>query len=274
MPSIINIESFISILTFIFFVGCICFYIRRRSGSSFSLVNKVVSFLYSKQDFHSKTVNKIWHEREDVERFNAIFSTRAENINQINGFYLWVNKLQLDFKMLTALGGSLNMRRRKIAKMSWLEISFTGVLTPVMALASLFILLISLNNFALVKLDNYKDVGWFWINNDTAYSFQAPYEDDSTKWKVYKKSCENGVRNERIPEAFNNMLCESFNSEESLIHINNLIESQKILKYHAFLIMFFAFYMYSLTNQSLMTKKARKMVYARTVTYIRAKRMS
>lgn len=272
MPSIINIESFISILTFIFFIGCVCFYIHRRSGSSFSLVNKVVSFLYSKQDFHSNSINIIWHEREDVERFNAIFSTRAENINQINEFYHWVNKLQLDFKMLTSLGGSLNMRRRKIAKMSWLEISFTGLLTPVMALASLFILLISLSNYALVKLDNYKDVGWFWINGDAAYSMQAPYESDSTRWKVYKTSCDKGEKNERISEAFNNMLCESFNSEESLIYINNLIESQKTLKYHAFLIMLFAFYMYLFTKQSLMTKKARKMVYSRTVIYIRANR--
>lgn len=272
MPSIINIESFISILTFIFFVGCICFYISKRSGSSFSFVNKVVSFLYSKQDFHSKTVNKIWHEREDVERFNAIFSTRAENINQINEFYLWVSKLQLDFKMLTTLGGSLNMRRRKIVKMSWFEISFTGLLTPVMAFASFFILLISLNNYALIKLDNYKDIGWFWINGDSAYSLQAPYEDKSTRWKVYKTSCNKGEKNERISEAFNKMLCESFNSEESLTYINNLIESQKTLKYHAFLIMFFAFYMYSLTKQSLMTKKARQMVYARTVSYLRAKR--
>lgn len=272
MPSIINIESFISILTFVFFVGCICFYISKRSGSSFSFVNKVVSFLYSKQDFHSKTVNKIWHEREDVERFNAIFSTRAENINQINEFYLWANKLQLDFKMLTTLGGSLNMRRRKIVKMSWFEISFTGLLTPVMAFASFFILLISLNNYALIKLDNYKDIGWFWINGDAAYSLQAPYEDKSTRWKVYKTSCNKGEKNEHISEAFNNMLCESFNSEESLTYINNLIESQKTLKYHALLIMFFAFYMYSLTKQSLMTKKARQMVYARTVSYLRAKR--
>lgn len=272
MPSIINIESFISILTFIFFVGCICFYISKRSGSSFSFVNKVVSFLYSKQDFHSKTVNKIWHEREDVERFNAIFSTRAENINQINEFYLWVSKLQFDFKMLTTLGGSLNMRRRKIVKMSWFEISFTGLLTPVMAFASFFILLISLNNYALIKLDNYKDIGWFWINGDSAYSLQAPYEDKSTRWKVYKTSCNKGEKNERISEAFNKMLCESFNSEESLTYINNLIESQKTLKYHAFLIMLFAFYMYSLTKQSLMTKKARQMVYARTVSYLRAKR--
>lgn len=272
MPSIINIESFISILTFVFFVGCICFYISKRSGSSFSFVNKVVSFLYSKQDFHSKTVNKIWQEREDVERFNAIFSTRAENINQINEFYLWVNKLQLDFKMLTTLGGSLNMRRRKIVKMSWLEISFTGLLTPVMAFASFFILLISLNNYALIKLDNYKEIGWFWISGDAAYSLQAPYEDKSTRWKVYKTSCNKGEKNERISEAFNNMLCESFNSEESLTYINNLIESQKTLKYHAFLIMFFALYMFSLTKQSLMTKKARQMVYSRTVSYLRAKR--
>ncbi|MFQ2290595.1 DUF6216 family protein [Aeromonas enteropelogenes] len=272
MSSIVNIESFVSIVTVLIFLGCICFYIHRRSGSSFSLINKIVNFLYSGKKFHSEEIEIICKEREDVERFNAIFSTRAENKKQIIELYAWVNKFGLNFKMLTNLGGNLDMKRRKITKIGWFEIAFSGLLTPVMAILSLFILAISINNSALIKLNDDKDVGWFWINDKVAYSFQAPYESDSTKWKVYKKSCEKGVKNKSIPESFNNMLCESFDSEESLLYINDLIESQKMLKYHAFLIMFFALYMYSLTNQSLRAKKARKMVYARTVTYIKAKR--
>ncbi|HZG12288.1 MAG TPA: DUF6216 family protein [Kurthia gibsonii] len=272
MPSIVNIESFISIVTVIIFLGCICFYIHRRSGSSFSLINKLMNFLYTGKSFNSKEIGDIWHEREDIERFNAIFSTRAENKRQIIDFYKWVNKLDLNFKMLTNLGGNLDLKRRKITKVCWFEIALTGLLTSVMAVASLFILIISINNAALIKLNDQEDVGWFWINGKVAYSFQAPFESESTKWKVYKRSCEKGIKNEDIPESFNKMLCESFSSEESMLYINDIIESQKILKYHAFLIMFFALYMYSTTNRSWRTKQVRKMVYARTVAYIRAKR--
>lgn len=271
MSSLFNVESLVSIGTLIIFVVCICIYMHKRAGSSFSLINKVVNFLYSGKNFHSKSINKIWHEREDVERFNATFGTRAENKSQIDAFYNWVSKIELDFKALTNLGGSLDMKRRKIAKVCWVEIAFTGLLTPIMAIFSLFILVISINNFALVKRYDYNDVGWFWINGNEAYSFQAPYEGESTKWKVYKRSCDKGIKINEIPESFNKMLCNSFNSEESMLYINELIESQKFLKYHAFLIMFFALYMYSLTKQSLRTQKARKMVYVRTVAYIRSK---
>lgn len=273
MSSIVNIESFISIVTVLILVAGICVYIHKRAGSSFSLINKIVNFLYSGKEFHSKEIREIWYEREDVERFNTVFSTRAENKMQIEGFYTWVNKLQLNFKMLTNLSGNLDMKRKKITKTCWAEISFFGLLTPLAGLFSLFIFLVSVNDHALIKRDDYKDVGWFWINSNVAYSFQAPFESDTAQWKVYKSACNKGVKNESIPESFNNMLCESFDNEESMAFINNMIDSQKTLKYHSLFVMLLAIYMYSLTNESLRTKKARKMVYERTIAYMRDKKI-
>ncbi|WP_323919097.1 DUF6216 family protein [Aeromonas caviae] len=271
VSSIINIESFISIITILILILCVCVYIHKRAGSSFSLINKVVSILYSGKNFNSNEINKIWEEREDVERFNATFNTRAENHQQIVDFYEWVNKLKLNFKMLTSLGRNLDMRRRKITKVRWFEIAVTGSLAPVMAFCSLFILAISFNNAALIQMKNHKDVGWFWINSNVAYSFQAPYEGE-TKWKIYKKSCEKGIKNTDIPEEFNKMICESFQNEERVLQINDLIESQHNLKFHALVIMLFAFYMYACTNESLRAKRARKMVYSRLIEYMMDKK--
>lgn len=269
MPSIVNIESFISIITVFVLVGCLCIYIHKRAGSSFSLINKVVNFLYSGKPFHSRRIERIWREREDVERFNTIFSTRAENVKQIDEFYTWVNKFQLNFKMLTNLGGNLDMKNRKITKVSWWVILPTGLLTPVMAVFSLFILAVSFNNSALIRLNDHKDAGWFWINDHVAYSFQTLFE-ATAKWKIYKKSCGKGEANKEVSGAFTKVLCESFNSEESVLYINDLIESQKTLKYHSFFIMLFTMYMYAFVSESLRAKKARKMVYIRMLSYMKA----
>lgn len=265
MSSIINIESFISIITILILMLCVCVYIHNRAGSSFSLINKVVSILYSGKNFHSKEINKIWKEREDVERFNVTFSTRAENHQQITEFYEWVEKLKLNFKMLTCLGRNLDMRRRKIKKVRWLEIAVTGLLAPLMALCSLFILAISFSNSSLIKMKSDKDdIGWFWINSNAAYSFKAPYESE-TKWRIYKKSCEKGLGNSDVPESFNKMICESFDSDERMLFINDLMDSQRSIKFHSLVIMLFAFYMFACTNESLRAKSARKMVFLRTV---------
>lgn len=164
------------------------------------------------------------------------------------------------------------MRRRKITKVRWLEVAITGSLAPIMALCSLFILSLSFNNSALIQMKSHKDIGWFWINSNVAYAFQAPYEGD-TKWKIYKKSCEKGLESSNVPERFNNMICESFENEERVSQINELIESQQNLKFHAVFIMFFAFYMYICTSESLRSKMARKMVYSRTIAYMLDKKV-
>ncbi|MGV2842348.1 DUF6216 family protein [Aeromonas hydrophila] len=273
ISSIFNVESFISIATLLIIVALLMFYISNRAGSSFGIINKLINVLFSSKGFHSEKINYIWQEREDIERFNALFNTRAIDINQIISFDEWVKKYRLDLKAITRIGSFFEIKRKKIKRVPWYLISAFGAGTIFFFFVALFSFMLTVSNAALIKINKYEDVGWFWINSEQATSFKKPFE-EGYKWKITKESCTEEPSYKNLPKEFVNELCYTFKDKQSLEFIAELISQQNKMLTPTIILVGVAIFLFSGTNKSISANTAREMIHRNIVTYRRNRKIS
>jgi len=267
--SIFNIESFISIMTILVIITSLVIFISKRAGSSFGIINKLINFIFSSKGFHSEKINSIWQEREDIERFNALFNTRALSVNNIFAFDEWIKKYSIDLKKVAGLGGGFDIKKNKIKKSPWYVISFIGGISLFLFSITCFSFMLTISNAALIKMNKFDDVGWFWINNERAYAAQNPFM-EGLEWKITKDSCEKKSNEDvKLPREFIDSICESFSEKETLDFIAELISTQNKMLIPTIMLAAFTVYIFSEANKAVLANIAREMVLNSIVAYRR-----
>lgn len=267
--SIFNVESFISIISVAVIIALIVFYISKRAGSSFGIINKLINIIFSSKEFHSDRINDIWHEREDIERFNALFNTRAANFNHIIAFDKWIKKYDLDLKSITNLGLFFDIKRKKIKKSPWYVISVFVGLTLFFFSISSFSFILTVSSSALIKLNKFDDVGWLWINSERAYAAQNPFK-EGYEWRITKDSCKRDNNADvKLPKDFVDTICASFVEKEALDFFAELISNQNKMLFPTIMLVAFTIYIFSASNQAVLANLAREVVRNNIVAYRR-----
>ncbi|MFQ2131564.1 DUF6216 family protein [Aeromonas hydrophila] len=269
ISSIFNIESFISIMTITVIITLLVLFVSKRAGSSFGIINKLVNFIFSSKGFHSDKINRIWQEREDIERFNALFNTRALSVDNIISFDGWIKKYSIDLKKIAGLGGGFDIKRNKIKKSPWYVILIIGGLSLFFFSITCFSFMLTISNAALIKMNNFDDVGWFWINSERAYAAQSPFK-EGVEWKITKDSCEKKSNEDiKLPREFIDSICESFFEKESLDFIAELISAQNKMLVPTVMLAAFTVYIFSEVNKVILANVAREMVLNSIIAYRR-----
>lgn len=92
---------------------------RLRAGTSYGLLNRLYAIVLGGKEFHDNAVTEFWNERKDIERFNALFNTRAKSLQEVNLFIKWIEKNDLDLRKLTKLNDLFDMEKREVKKGSY-----------------------------------------------------------------------------------------------------------------------------------------------------------
>nr|WP_027311662.1 DUF6216 family protein [Balneatrix alpica] len=80
----------------VIFTALAAIWFRLRAGTSYGLLNRLYAIVIGGKEFHDSSVAEYWNERKDVERFNALFNTRAKSLKDIQRFRLWIERHDLD----------------------------------------------------------------------------------------------------------------------------------------------------------------------------------
>ncbi|HDW1085887.1 TPA: hypothetical protein RK143_002803, partial [Citrobacter koseri] len=90
-------------------------YIKKRSGSGFSIANRFFIFWIGSKD---KSESELIDEIIDIEKFNFQYNTRAVSKRQKINFETWIKKYELDFRMISKLKSNFDIEKLKIAKIN------------------------------------------------------------------------------------------------------------------------------------------------------------
>ncbi|MGJ0626297.1 DUF6216 family protein [Xenorhabdus bovienii] len=259
--SVFSIVKNSIVLSVIFFVVA-CLYIRIKSKSGFSIFNRLWMFVIKHRE---RSENNLINKIIEIEEFNFFYNTNAVSINQKEKFESWIDKYELDFKIISKLGSNLDIERLKIKKVE----KFHPVII-FLFLFSIFIwllisLTIALKPAGLIKIN---DDGWFWFNKNEAIEYSL-FAKRKNVWIVTPETCSQKdlILNKITTETIN-VICDSFYSEKSLRYIDGLIKEQRWL-FGITTAFLFVFILCLIKNiQSLLaTYDARKMILSKIKKY-------
>ncbi|BDG85902.1 hypothetical protein TUM13189_34620 [Citrobacter koseri] len=232
-------------------------YIKKRSGSGFSIANRFFIFWIGSKD---KSESELIDEIIDIEKFNFQYNTRAVSKRQKINFETWIKKYELDFRMISKLKSNFDIEKLKIAKIN-------KIIPTVLFIAMFIPFIIGFETFIIaVKpagLININDTGWFWFNKNEALQYKFL---GSTKnaWVITPESCSNKEKIKIELHKDNDTICESFSSKRSLDYIDKLIAKQRT--FFGAVTTFLAITMlviFKITISLLTTYDARRMVFLR-----------
>ncbi|MBU2672652.1 hypothetical protein I5654_08215 [Hafnia paralvei] len=237
-------------------------YIKKRSGSGFSIANRFFIFWIGSKD---KSENELIDEIIDIEKFNFQYNTRAVSKRQKINFETWIKKYELDFRMISKLKSNFDIEKLKIAKIN-------KTIPTVLFIAMFIPFIIGFETFIIaVKpagLININDTGWFWFNKNEALQYKFL---GSTKnaWVITPESCSNKEKIKiELHKDTIDTICESFSSKRSLDYIDKLIAKQRT--FFGAVTTFLAITMlviFKITISLLTTYDARRMVFFKVKRY-------
>ncbi|WOE84857.1 DUF6216 family protein [Aeromonas veronii] len=247
-------------LSFALLTVCTVIWFRLRTGTSYGLLNRLYAIVIGGGAFHDNSVTDFWHERQDVERFNALFNTRAKSLKEVNQFIKWIERNDLDIQKLANLNELFDMEKREVKKGCYcITTIFFSIIVFLFGIASLCLFGLSVKNAALIKFND--ETQWMWVNHDAAYSvtFNPIYEqgqdwrltaDTCTKTKIDTESL--SAQTKLKPENILN-ICESFTNEKDKKFIDNVIKNQKSFIWPALSLLLLGLYSF---NSALQMKSA------------------
>lgn len=217
------------ILPFVF----LFIFFKMRTGTSYGLLNRLYTIFIGGSDFHHDPVIKFWHERKDVERFNALFNMKAKSLKEIQLFVDWIEKYDLDLEKFTRLRGWFDFEKRTVEKINawWIAVPCAFALLayftlfPTMVVASV--------DAALIRFKSEEQ--WIFLDHTQARNFSInPLRNKVNDWQISKVDCSNSsfstektAKKNQLLEENVRIICESFNNLEDAQWIENTINSQK-----------------------------------------------
>ncbi|WP_409525843.1 DUF6216 family protein [Nitrincola sp. MINF-07-Sa-05] len=207
---------------------------RLRAGTSYGLINRLYAIVIGGKEFHDNSVTEFWNERKDVERFNALFNTRAKSLKEVNLFIKWINRNDLDLRRLAKLNDLFDMEEREVKKGSYrLATIFFSVVGFVLVLLSIYLMELARKDAALIKFND--ETQWMWLSHDAAYSTAYnPFRDRAQDWRLTAETCSQtpldkesfAAQAKLKPENITN-ICESFTNAKDIQRIDEIINNQK-----------------------------------------------
>lgn len=239
-------------------------YIKKRSGSGFSIANRFFIFWVGSKG-KAKGDNELIDEIIDIERFNFQYNTRAVSKRQKINFETWIRKYELDFTILSKLKANFDIENLKIAKISKITSGALFIAIFIPFIIGFNTLIIAAKPAGLININN---TGWFWFNKNEALQYKFL---GSTKnaWVITPESCTN---KEKIKTKLNkdtiNTICESFGSQRSLDYTERLIAKQQIFFGVVTALLFIAMLViFKITISLSITYEARRMVFLKIRQY-------
>jgi hypothetical protein len=261
LSSFINNSTILSAILFVAF----CLYIRSKSKSGFSILNRLWRFVTGINGTNDRLIDQIM----EIEEFNYHYNKIATSKKQTKKFEEWIIKYQLDFKLISKIGTNFNIDNLKVSK-----IKKHKLITPALFLAGIYMLsLISLSfatkPAALMKIDN---GDWFWLNKNEAVRYDF-FLNREKPWVINSETCHKSpVIPNRVNIEVTNSICESFNNKKSLKNIDKTIKEQRWFfgPIVTFLVMVMIF-LFIKFHSLIITYDARKMILSKIKKYRREK---
>jgi hypothetical protein len=252
-------------------------YFQMRSGSSYSLVNRLYALLIGGSEFSDAKLKKFWEERTDVERFNALFHMQAKTIKEIHWFQKRVQKNELNIQFFSKMRGGFNSQLRKIKKLSpklyYSSISALGLILIIVVLAIQPLLFIASSDGAILKLKD--EDQWMSINRNGFSSVSwFPLAEIGKEWAFDKAACTSLetnllVEKTKLLKPSVEIICNSFDDSGSLIYFEKTIKDQKNFWYIGALYFVVAVFLGRLIISTIHTYRGRK---ALLEAYLQARR--
>lgn len=219
-----------------------------RTGTSYGLLNRLYTIFIGRANFYHDPVIKFWHERKDVERFNALFNMKAKSLNEILLFIDWIEKHDLDLEKFTRLRGWFNFKKRKIEKIKSWQIATLCVSAFIAYFALFPTIVVASADAALITFKN--EEKWFFLDHTQARSFNInPLRTKTNDWQISKVDCsspnfdtEKTAKKTQLLEKNITIICESFNNLEDAQWIVNTINSQKFFWFFVVFLLLCLFY--------------------------------
>lgn len=209
-------------------------YFHLRAGTSYGFLSRLYALLIGRSEFYNESLTAFWQERKDVERFNALFNTKAKSLKDIELFVRWIENYDLDIRKFTRLKNWFDFEKRQVKKLKVRQLVTPLVFTLLSYLASIPATDLASANAALIRLGGEEQ--WIWVGNSEASSFSInPFSANSDAWRITKAACgkadfdaslvasEIGLQRKNI-----DAICESFNNSEDAKRIDRFIAKQKI----------------------------------------------
>ena len=247
-------------LSFVLLTLSTVIWFRLRTGTSYGLLNRLYAIVIGGREFHDHSVTDFWNERKDVERFNALFNTRAKSLKEVNLFIKWVERNNLDLRKLARLNALFDMEKREVKK-GWYRLATTFFLAVafVLSVFSLYLVGLAQKDAALVKFND--ETQWMWLNHDAAYSATFnPTRNQGQDWRLTADTCsqtpldtDSLAEQAKLKPANILNICESFTNPKDIQHVDEIINSQKSFMWLALGLLLIGLYAF---NSALRTSSA------------------
>lgn len=189
-------HSLITATAFNLMVIIITLYIAYRSGSTGVIANKIWGFFIGEKQYFNDKLAKIEQEEHDVAKFNFRRNLKMKSTNQIETFYSFIERFDIDIKHFNGLRDYYLPHYSKIKKSTNFEI-FNNFL--VFAILGLFLLplfglifilkpISTFDNGQLINLFTYT----FFISISTLFTFSELFRKikaRKTRKVIYQKKC-------------------------------------------------------------------------------------
>lgn len=256
-----------------FLLASVAFFFHLRAGSSFSIVGKIYALMIGRSEFHNKDIDGFWKERQDVERFNALFNVGAKSVDEVVGFKDWVKKYNLDVRAFTNLKGRINFEGMRVRRTECWAVAALLALASVLLTVALLFVAFAFSNSALLKF--HSEEQWIWLSYEEAYSNKiGSFLFGRDDWLITASECEKDAESVREKMIYSgikletvDILCASFVSEEDAVKLEEIIKSQRLLvipAIGAFLIMLLPYFE---LLRMMKAANARRHIYRKYLSY-------
>jgi len=244
---------------------------RKRSGSSYGLINRLYSLLSGVRDFENKTLLSFRKEIEDVERFNALFNVKAKSLSEILQFRNWLLKFDLDIKRFSCAREWFCIETRKLRRPNRWEVSLSIsslIIGAFSLILSYSLATLSMEDSALVIVK--ESDNWIWLKEDKATDFKFSFE---ASWVVSQQMCEEmgrdfekefeklTMKREELSLHDLIVICNAITRESDKNEISKMIQKQKWLSMPAIIFFLISFYQINSMVRLNIAYKARSYLY-------------
>ncbi|MFM5728674.1 DUF6216 family protein [Aeromonas hydrophila] len=214
-------------------------FFRLRAGSSYGFLNRLYAVLIGGSGFHHEIAEKFWRDQKDVERFNALFNTKAKSLKDIQTFIAWIEKHELELRKFTSLKKWFDLEKRKVKRLKKWQLVTPFIFTILAYFLAIPISTIASTDAALLKFNDEEQ--WMWLGHTEARSFSLnPFRDRNNDWRINKSICSNKdhdmtnlLQKTQLQQKNINITCKSFSNSEDAKRISQIIGDQKIFWFFA-----------------------------------------
>ena len=207
--------------------------IYRKSGSAYSLIERIWFFLLGGRKYSDEKSNAFYDNIRDMEKFNAVFNINAKTPNEYKKIRNWVIKYDLEIKQISKIKNNLTIETLKIKKQKPLIISAIFISIFSFFALTVYSSVIANSDSALLQVKS--DGTFLNINTHGTSKYFRFFHDGN--WELTPNACLKIITTpEKVKKAAEitkldpkviNVICKMY-AEKDFNYMNQAIEEQKI----------------------------------------------